>query len=192
MTGLWLEYLFWDEKAIQMLPRRMPGRRRAAGPCGGCARGGPHHKLDCQGGSVPAPRHAPLKRWKGLTCFRNQIWEFAMWESFKVFTHWEDKARRCKYFKNKAGEDKAQISSSRRNGGRTWRRALSREAGRPPVPGSGGSLPTLFFHRWLLASEQKWKAGIPSEFRGACYKIDIGPCWSRSYSWKEMTRRKEK
>lgn len=39
MTGVWLEYLSWDEKAIQMLPRRTPSRRRAArGPCRGCAR----------------------------------------------------------------------------------------------------------------------------------------------------------
>ena len=38
MTGLWLEYLFWDEKVIQMLPRRTPSRRRAArGLRRGCA-----------------------------------------------------------------------------------------------------------------------------------------------------------
>ena len=41
------------------------------------------------------------------------------------------------------------------------------------------------FHRWLLASEQKRKVGIPSEVSGAWYKIDIGTCWSRSFSLKK-------
>lgn len=146
MTGLWLEYLFWDEKAIQMLPRRTPSRRRAArGPCRGCARGDPHHKLDWQGGPVPAPRRVPLKRWKGLTCFGDQIWELAICESFKLFTHWENKAMRCKCCKNKGGEGKARMSSSRRNGGRTWRRPWDRrQEDRPPVPGSGDSHSSLF------------------------------------------------
>lgn len=159
MTGLWLEYLFWDEKAIQMLPRRMPSRRRAAwGPRRSCARGDPHQKLDWQGGLVPAPGHAPLKSWKGITCFRDEIWELPLCESFKLFEHWENKDMWCKCCKDKRGEDKARISSSQRNRGRTWRRALGREAGRPPVPGWADSLSSLFSTGdfWHLNRNGRW------------------------------------
>lgn len=59
MTGLWLEHLFWDEKAIQTLSKRMPTRHKATrGPWNGCTWGNPYHKLDWQGGlrSFPSTR----------------------------------------------------------------------------------------------------------------------------------------
>ena len=94
-----------------------------------CAQGDPHHKLDWQGGSVPAPGHAPLKSWKGITCFRDEIWELPLCESFKLFKHWENKDMRCKCCKDK-GETIRRESHHRRE--------MEAEPGRAPWDGRQG------------------------------------------------------
>lgn len=66
MTGLWLEYLFWDEKAIQMLSQRMPTRHKATrGPWNGCTWGNPYRKLDWQGGLGAFPSTRASEKLKG-------------------------------------------------------------------------------------------------------------------------------
>lgn len=56
MTGLWLEYLFGDEKAIQMLPPKDAEQAQSnMGPWNGCTWGTAYCKLDWQGGLSASP-----------------------------------------------------------------------------------------------------------------------------------------
>ena len=146
MTGLWLEYLFWDEKAIQMLPRRMPSRRRAApGPCGAAPREILiTNWIDREGRFLPQD----MRLWKAERESRalgTRSGNCLYVKSFKLFKHWENKDMRCKCCKDK-GEKIRRESHHRREmeaepGRAPWD---GRQGDRPLVPGWADSLSSLF------------------------------------------------
>lgn len=119
MTGLWLEYLFGDEKAIQMLPPKDAEQAQSTmGPWNGCTWGTAYCKLDWQGelSAFPSTRASEGPKGKhnalGLrpgNCLNMRAWNCS---SIKRIRTWNE---------NIAGMGVCNSPKhKRRNGGSCW------------------------------------------------------------------------
>lgn len=138
MTGLWLEYLFWDEKAIQTLSERMSTRHKATqGPWNGCTWGNPYHKLDWQGELHFFPSTRVSEKLKGNhsasgtrtgNCLYMRVSNCSGIKRIRT--------RNANTAGMKGGEDMAGNPQALRNGTRIWSHRLQMDLGRLLVEGN--------------------------------------------------------